>query len=166
MVHGQEVTLPAVPQEHTLSEIGLQLRDPALTYEEFSEACTWLGQMYATVKRAEGEVKFMIGDAIIAGEQLFGARSYQAFSEFGMSEEVLGECARVSQRVPRSLRRTQDGLSWSHHRAVAPMEIPQQKAWLDRAVTEHLGHQALRDALRNGRVPVERDICPTCGRPR
>lgn len=156
------MSVPALP-DYTLSEIGLQLREPSLTYEGFTAICERLGQMYATVKRAEGEVKFAIGDAIIAGEALFGQRSYQAFLEFGMSEEQLVECARVSQRVPRSLRRMQDGLSWSHHRAVAPMEIPQQKEWLEKAVTERMSHRVMRMALRNGRV-TERDHCPTCGR--
>lgn len=160
------MTVPAVPQDFTLSDIGQQLTEPSLTFEEFVAICVRLGQMYATVKRAEGEVKFAIGDAIIAGETLFGQRSYQAFEEFGMSEEVLGECARVSQRVPRSLRRIQDGLSWSHHRAVCSMEIPAQREWLERAVETNLSHQALRDALRNGQAPAVREVCPTCGRAR
>jgi len=68
----------------------------------------------------------------------------------------------VAQRVPRSRRRK--GLSWSHHRAVAALDPPEQKEWLKRAVDDSLSHHQLREALRNGAAPVDREICPSCGR--
>lgn len=159
------MTAPAVSEDFSLSDIRTQLTEPSLDFEHFTAICARIGQMYATVKKAEGELLFVVGDAILAGEALYGQRAYQSFEEFGLSEEVLRECARVSQRVPRSLRRTQDGLSWSHHRAVAPMEIPEQEKWLERAVQEHLSHSNLRLALRNGQEPAVREYCPTCHRP-
>ena len=82
-----------------LTSVGLRIRDPEMTYEVFEGLCEHLGQSYATVREADWALKFAIGDAIVQGEALFGEKAYQAFERFGMSEEVLRECARVSQRV-------------------------------------------------------------------
>ncbi len=155
----------ALPGNWSLSGVEVAIRDPALSYEDFVEICARLGTMHRTIKEAEWEIKFAIGDAINAGEQTFGQRSYQAFEEFGMSEEVMGDCARVSQRVPRSIRRVKDGLSWSHHRAVAALPPPEQKEWLKRASDESMSHHDMRAALRNGQIPQAREACPSCGRP-
>ena len=147
-----------VPHERwDLSATGLVIRDPELTFDDFEYLCTTLGALHQAVR-------FAIGDAIIQGEHLFGESSYQAFERFQLSEEAMKEYVRVAQRVPRARRRA--GLSWSHHRAVAPLEAAEQKEWLRRAVDDSLSHHDLRAALRNGAVPEERETCPTCGRPR
>lgn len=143
------------PKMWDLTAVGLQLHDPDIPYKDFEHLCAILGAMHEAVR-------FAIGDAIIQGEYLFGEKSFQAFERFQLSEEAMKEYVRVAQRVPRARR--MKGLSWSHHRAVAPLEPAQQKEWLARSADEHLSHAALRDALRNGRVPVARDICPTCGK--
>lgn len=150
------MTVPALSQDYTLSEIGLTLTDPDLSYERFETICYMLGALHEAVR-------FAIGDAIIQGEALFGERSYQAFERFQLSEEAMREYVRVAQRVPRSRRRK--GLSWSHHRAVAALEPPAQKEWLKRAVDEGLSHHDMRDRLRNGVPPAQRECCPSCGRP-
>ena len=148
------VTVPAVAQDYTLTRVGLQLTDPDLTYERFEEICCLLGDLQTAIR-------FAIGDAIIQGEHLFGEASYQAFERFQLSEEAMKEYVRVAQRVPRSRRRKD--ISWSHHRAVAPLEPDAQKKWLDRAQVERMSHADMRLALRNGK-PSERECCPTCGK--
>jgi len=134
-----------------------------MTYEEFEGVCERIGDIYAAIRVLDAEVRFTIGDAILAGEMLYGERSYQAFEKFDVSEEVRRECVRISRKVPRSTRKLKR-LSWSHHRAVAALPPVEQKRWLKRAVEEHLSHHQLRDELssRNGSEPVE--YCGSCGR--
>ena len=152
----------AVQEPWDLSSIGLRLRDPNMTYETFEGLCEYLGESYSTVQEANWALKFAIGDAIIQGEALFGHRSYQAFERFGMSEEVQRECARVSERVPRSSRRKR--VPWSLHRAVAAQEPRRQKELLRQVAEEGLSHHALRDELRNGAEPRQQTTCRCCGR--
>ena len=149
------MTLPALTEDWTLSEIGLKVHDPELPYERFQDLCYMLGRFHEAVR-------FAIGDAIIQGEVLYGESAFQAIEEMGLSEEARSEYVRVAQRVAPSRRRK--GLSWSHHRAVAALSPPEQKEWLKRAREEGLSHHALRDELRNGAPPKEVSTCRCCGR--
>lgn len=156
------MTVPAVAQDWNLSEVGHLLRDPSLSYEEYEQACTKIGIMYGIVRSADAEIKFAVGDAILAGEQIFGDDCYQAVEAMGISEEVRAECVRVCRKVPRSTRRK--GLTWSHHRAVAALPPADQKEWLRKVAEEGLSHHALRDELRNGAPPKAITTCRCCGR--
>ncbi len=138
-----------------LTSVGLKLTDPNLSYDTWAAVGILLGKVREAVQWA-------IGDYILIGEKLFGAKAYQAISEIGVSEAGLREYVRVAERVPRSVRRPE--LSWSHHRAVAALELPAQKEWLTRATDEGLSHHALRDALRNGAEPTQATTCRCCGR--
>lgn len=153
----------ALAKYYTLSEIGQQLTDPTLSYSDFEQVCERIGDIYAAIRILDAEVRFTIGDAILAGEMLFGEEAYQAFEHFDVSEEVRRECVRISRKVPRSTRKLKR-LSWSHHRAVAALPPVEQKQWLKRAVDEGMSHHQLRDHLssRNGSEPVE--YCERCGR--
>lgn len=119
-----------------------------------------------------GAVRFAIGDAIRLGEELYGAEAHQAFELLNLSEDGRQEYVRVSDRVPRSIRRKE--LSWSHHRAVAGLtrrdeegnkvaDHKAQKQWLKRAAEEQMSHQQLRDEMRNGAEP-KAQACRCCGR--
>ena len=142
-------------QQWELSELGLKIRDHNITISDFTDLCWQLGRFHEAVR-------FAIGDAIIQGEHLFGEASYQAVEEMNLSEDARQEYVRVAQRVPPSRRRK--GLSWSHHRAVAALEPPQQREWLKRAADEHLSHHQLRDEMRNGHEPEAASVCRCCGR--
>ena len=147
------MSVPAVSEDWSLSEIGLRLTDPDLPYERFSELCYLLGRFHEAVR-------FAIGDAILYGEEMYGDEAHQAIEEMNLSEDARQEYVRVATKVPRSRRRK--GLSWSHHRAVAALPPPEQKEWLKRAVEEGLSHHQLRDELRNGE-PKEERRCRCCG---
>lgn len=153
----------AVASEWSLSEIGQHLNDPTLAYEDFVRICERIGDIFAAIRILDAEVRFTVGDAILAGEMLYGEKSFQAFEEFGVSEEVRQECVRISRKVPRSTRQLKR-LSWSHHRAVAALPPVEQKQWLKRAAAEHLSHHALREALRNGTEPTTIEYCQSCGK--
>jgi hypothetical protein len=132
-----------------------------MTYEDFAGVCQYLGESYATVKEADTALKWAIGDAIIQGEALFGERAYQSFSSFGMSEEVMRECARVAQRVAPSVRRAR--VPWSQHRAVAAQPPDRQRDILRRVAEDGISHQELRDMLRNGQEVKRASTCRCCG---
>ena len=160
------VTAPAVKEDWDLSAIGLRLSDPDLPLERFTELCWLLGRFHEAVR-------FAIGDAILFGEKMYGEESYQAFEELHLSEDGRREYLRVSERVPRSIRRRD--LSWSHHRAVAALskigldgkEMPDrvaQKEWLKRASEEGMSHHEMRDALRNGAAVKSPNVCRCCGK--
>lgn len=154
------MTVPAVSENgaYDLTSIGLKLRDPDLPFEDFEQLCWMLGRFHEAVR-------FAIGDAIIVGEEMYGAEAFQAFEALNLSEDARLEYMRVSRRVPFSRRRK--GLSWSHHRAVASLEPPAQKEWLRRAADEGLSHHALREELReSGAAPpaTTSSICRCCGR--
>jgi hypothetical protein len=138
-----------------ISEVGLQLSRPDLPYDQFEALCVWLG-------RAHEAVRFAIGDAIRLGEQLYGEKAYQAIELIHLSEKGRLEYVRVSEKVPRSIR--VEGLSWSHHRAIAPLPPKEQRQWLRRAKKEGLSHHELREALREGPAP-EPTVCRCCKRP-
>ncbi len=145
----------ALHEAWDLTAVGLRVNDPDLPFEDFEHLCSILGAMHEAVR-------FAIGDAIIQGEYMYGEPAYSAFERFQLSEEAMKEYVRVAQRVPRARRRK--GLSWSHHRAVAPLEPAAQKEWLRRAVDDSLSHHDLRAALRNGASPERVECCPTCGK--
>ncbi len=148
--------LATLEEAGALSVVGLHLHDPNLTYARYEAICVLLGKMHEAVR-------FAIGDAILLGEQLFKEEAYQAIESLGLSETARREYVRVAERVPRSVRSKH--VSWSHHRAVAALPVPEQRMWLKRAATENLSHHELRHALRNGNEPDPPTVCPRCHRP-
>jgi hypothetical protein len=138
-----------------ISEVGLHLSRPDLTYDEFEAICVLLGRMHEAVR-------FAIGDLIILGEQLYKEQAYQALERLNLSEKGRLEYVRVAEKVARSVRRKD--LSWSHHRAVAALPPKEQRQWLREASQKGLSHHELREALRDGAAP-EPTVCRCCHRP-
>lgn len=150
-----------------LSSTGLRLHDPDIGYDQFEQVCAYLGEQYQMVRSADMALKFAIGDAILAGEELFGERSYQAFEQFQMSDGMMRECVRISSRIPHSRRRVT--LTWSHHRAVAALPtLEDRQEWLRKASAEGLSHHSLREALKDREGadlrPEAPSRCSCCGR--
>jgi hypothetical protein len=142
-----------------ISQIGLHLSDPDLSRDRAEAIGFLLGRMHESLR-------FAIGDWLLLIERLFPEEWAQMSEALGLSEEGRREFMRVAERVPRSTRRK--SLSWSHHRAVAALDPPQQKTWLRKAADEDLSHHALRDALRaEGVSPPAADPlrCRCCHRP-
>ena len=149
-----------------LRTTGLYLHKPDLTYSEYESVGMLLGRMHQSLR-------FAIGDWLLLGEEQFPEQCSQAAEILGISEEGMREYLRVSERVPRSIRR--EKLSWSHHRCVASMtkvnkdgeivsDVNSQKQWLQRAENENLSHHQLRDALRLDEPP-QPGVCRCCHRP-
>jgi hypothetical protein len=130
------------------------LHNPKLTYDQLEA----VGVMLAKMRK---EVQFAMGDWLVVMEERFPEKFSQAAEVLEISPGGLMDYIRVARKVPKSMRRKE--LPWSVHRAVAALEPPEQKQWLEVAVTERLSHHQLRDRLRP--VEVEQpERCPTCGR--
>ena len=149
-----------------LRTTGLYLADPNLTYTQLEAVGGLLGRMHQSLR-------FAIGDYLLLLENMYPEKFSQGAEVLGISEEGLREYLRVSEKVPRSIRR--EKLSWSHHRAVAALskvnkdgkiesDVRSQREWLQRAETEKLSHHQLRDALRVDE-PTDPGVCRCCKRP-
>ena len=149
-----------------LRTTGLYLADPNLTYNQLEAVGGLLGRMHQSLR-------FAIGDYLLLLENMYPDKFSQGAEVLGISEEGLREYLRVSEKVPRSIRR--EKLSWSHHRAVAALskvnkdgkiesDVRSQREWLERAESQSLSHHQLRDALRV-EEPPDPGICRCCKRP-
>jgi Ser/Thr protein kinase RdoA (MazF antagonist) len=145
--------LDELARNGALRTTGLYLTDPDLTYDQLEAVGGLLGRMHQSLR-------FAIGDWLLLMEERWPEQFSQASEVLGLSEDGRREYLRVSQQVPRSVRREE--LSWSHHRAVAALEPPEQARYLEAAVTEHLSHHELRQRLKP--EPVELRVCGECGR--
>lgn len=146
--------LDELARNGALRTTGLYLNDPNISYDQLEAVGGLLGRMHQSLR-------FAIGDYLRMLEEMFPERFSQGAEVLEISEEGLREYLRVSEKVPRSVRR--EKLSWSHHRAVAALEPPEQKQWLRRAETERLSHHQLRDALRTDQPP-DPGVCRCCHR--
>jgi len=136
--------LPAI-QEATISyqERALVI-EGALSWERYEELCAKL----ETTHKAIG---FWIGDLIVKGEELFGERAYQPWTDKGYMVERLRQYAWVSSRIGVYVRKAE--LSFSIHREVAALPEPQQAEWLQRAQDEGLTTRQLHDCVTVHREP-------------
>ena len=117
-----------------------------MTFEAWQEA-------FESLMVAHDSLPWLIGDCLNAGERQFGEDYAQALPETRKAQETLRGYMWVASRVPIVARAT--ALSWSHHRAVAGLEAPEQQRWLSHAQTEGLSVKAFKDALRPVTVASE-----------
>lgn len=132
MVHGRQpdgpqgaANLPAVtggiPGRTTPVSLHLPRGLPAT---EWSRVLTLLGLI------GRGS-QWWIGDAIVYGEDTFGEDYAQYVEDAGYKPNTLVNLAWVARSV--APERRVEGLSWSHHEAVAGLDADEQERWLDRA---------------------------------
>lgn len=95
-------------------------------------------------------LRFEIGDWFVKGEGKLGEEAYGYVS--GFQDATVRQYAWVSARVSTRVKK----LSWSHHRAVAALEEPKQKEWLDRALAENLTATDLNRAIQPKKPKVKR----------
>jgi hypothetical protein len=106
---------------------------------------------------------FWLGDAAVYGERHYGELAAQALEAAGRSADAMQRYIRVAERVPPERRR--EGLSWSHHREVAPLDPPDQTEWLERAEANRWTRRELEANLRSRPEPepdIPRRPCPEC----
>ncbi len=138
---------------------------------------------WSAVGRRFGEIgrssQWWLGDWIQYGNERFGERYTRAVKLTGYDVQSLMNMVYVASRFEISRRR--EGLSWSHHSALAALDLDGQERWLDRATAERLSVADLRVELRSVRralrAPARADqsasetadsgaetlVCPNCG---
>ena len=121
---------------------GLKLAD-GLPFDEWEE----IGE--AVVQQGEAFV-WCMGDWLVYGERTYGGddRYRDALARVNVKYDALKNYAWVSRNVERSTR--VDGLSWSHHRAVASLKQEiHQRDILDAALRLGWTVPETEDAVRN-----------------
>lgn len=136
---------------------------------------------WSAVGRRFGEIgrcsQWWLGDWINYGNEKFGERYTRAVKLTGYDVQSLMNMVYVASRFEISRRR--ENLSWSHHAALAALDVDSQEHWLTRAVADKLSVADLRVELRGRRrvlkvseaddrspkEPTDADtlVCPNCG---
>lgn len=129
---GAELTIPG-----KLSPTALELPG-GLTFEDWEAAGARLGE----IGRA---CQWWIGDWLNFGERAYGEKYAQAMEMTGLDYATLADYAYVANNVEPSVRT--EGLSWSHHKAVAKLEPGLQELRLEEAATEEWSVAEFRKQL-------------------
>lgn len=108
---------------------------------------------WSAVGRRFGEIgrcsQWWLGDWIRYGNARFGERYSRAAKLTGYDAQSLMNMVYVASRFEISRRR--ENLSWSHHAALAALDVAEQEHWLSRAVADRLSVADLRVELRGAR---------------
>jgi hypothetical protein len=118
--------------------------------------------------------QWWVGDWLVYGAGRWGEKYVAAAKITGYDTGSLRNMASLASQFASSRRR--DNLTWGHHAAVASLEISEQEACLDLAVSEMMSVADLRELCRARRrsqaagsaVPAASQIvatisCPHCG---
>lgn len=103
----------------------------------------------------ESSLNWWIGDWLVFGEHSYGQKYSQAESITNHREDYLKACNFVSGNI--SVGNRVYGLSWSHHREVAPLEPAEQKVWLAKALEFHWTVSELRVNMRKNLAEYSED---------
>lgn len=125
-----------------------------LSYEQWADFAKGLSVSRRMVKN--GSLMWHVGDWLVYGEQNIGEAYAQAVESTGYNRQTLMNAKSVSSKIPPERRR--ESLSWSHHKAVAPLPEADQEYLLQLAAQDHLSYAQLMKmvaALKNGVADAE-----------
>ena len=132
-----------------VSQKGLRVNETCTVenWETFVKNC-------AVTLREHGMYKFWIGDLLNAGERLYGEDAViQRISSIVelLNDHTIANMQSVARNVPIEIRYNVNVLSWSSHRAVAYMELGEQKRYLDMAASEGWSNTTLEARIKADR---------------
>jgi hypothetical protein len=108
---------------------------------------------WSAVGRRFGEIgrcsQWWLGDWINYGNERFGERYTRAVKLTGYDVQSLMNMVYVASRF--EIYRRRENLSWSHHSALASLDLDSQEHWLERAIADKLSVADLRVELRSRR---------------
>ena len=127
------------------------------------------------------DVRLAMGDWLLLVEARWPEKFSQAAEELNINEEARLEYMRTARGIPRSMRREDKRIQYSHYRALAGLKMVDEgtgEVLPDRAKQREvldmmeqsptrISHHSLRDMLRpepNGKVE-QPAVCPQCRRP-
>ena len=137
-MNNEVVRIASMPDSVRVSDVGIVFTSD-IAFEDWS-------RLMSTLSRLETAFQFALGDALNYGSSAYGEKYSQAMESTGHSYQGLANFAWVSRSVPHENRKA--GLSWSHHRAVARLDLEEQKAVLDDATARGLTHDQLVAAVK------------------
>lgn len=142
-----------------ITETGLVLFEPlALSYEEFEQ----MGRLFGKANR---QLQWVIGDWLIAVEEIYPDRYSQAVEATGLNPQTLmnrrSVCGKIPPNTPQRPNNRRAGVPFSVHAEVAYMEPKERDRWLARAQKEDMTRDILREHL--GRTPPQRAITQNAG---
>lgn len=129
----------------SLTSVGLTVVG-ALGFDEWME-------LMSTLVRMETAFQFAIGDALLYGEAKFGEKYSQAMDATGLSYQSLANMVWVARHVPMSNRL--DGVSWTHHRVIASIDVTDQRLLLEMARDSGMSATSLQTHI-SGKEPRHR----------
>jgi hypothetical protein len=130
-----------------VTPVGLQVTDQDVPFE------VWEAYGYG-LRRVEAAIQWVIGDWLNYGETVYGetyAKALEYWPEYGY--QSLNQYKWVASKVQFILRNI--NLSWSHHYAVARLDPPAQKYWLEQAKKRDWSVSDMRGAMRRNPEGVE-----------
>jgi hypothetical protein len=151
---------------------GVQFKKDKLIIKEGMDFKTWEKLGHA-LKSMQGSIQWWLGDWLNYGEKHYGETYTQAIEITGYEYDTLAQFKSVSSRVESCSR--EQNLSFSHHKAVAPLEPEEQKEYLDIAEKENLSVSKLRDRIKSDYHKPQKGCkhknmkeiqilsCPDCG---
>lgn len=119
--------LHQLEQSGALTSTSLDLGEHPISFDAYEALAAFLG----AVGRSHC---WWVGDLINWGEMVFGEEAAQAIESLGLHPGTCVNYAYTCRQIARSRRRP--GLSFAHHRVVAPLSPDAQRYWLDRASAE------------------------------
>jgi hypothetical protein len=141
MKSARKQNLVAIPDGVEVTAVGLRIK-ARLSYSQWSN-------LVGGLQRVHRSILWLIGDAIVWGEDHFSEEFSQAISEYSRGAQY--NAAWVSRKIEISRRR--ETLSWSHHAEVAMLGRAEQDRFLQEAIDHHWGVHELRAAVRLFRNP-------------
>jgi hypothetical protein len=139
---------PVNPLGGTLSHTGwTPKRD--LSYEEWAQ----VGEQLQTIHRS---IQWWVGDWLNYGERAFGETYTQAIEVTGLALATLQNIKWVAANVAPSVRR--EGVDWTTHGLLAPLEPHEQAYWLDAVEAEGLSSRALKERLKDAKAAAQAKI--------
>jgi len=110
------ITLDKIGKKFTADEMGLSVKDGAKpTGEDYHQLIAYLGTMLDGATKAEGALKFAIGDAMVLANKAGDNIAAQSLAK-GKAEHTARQYERVCEFLSHDERRK--GLPFSHHMAV------------------------------------------------
>ena len=150
------MTVPAVPSEGQgftllaeLEKAGA-ISGPSLVLPPDLPYDQWEALIIMLWTKRE-HIQWLIGDAVLYGEKIYGETYAQAMAVTGMAYQTIANWVSTCNRIPRSRRRP--GVQFSLHTAVAPLSPNDQKHWLKQAEVHQWTKEQLLDEIHPERKP-------------
>jgi len=131
-------TIPiTLSPKYEIMPTGLAIREP-LTFAEWLDC----GHVLWRIKQS---VQWCIGDWVLYGERQYGEMYAQALEDTHYQYGSLRNLVSLAGKI--ELSRRHDNLSWSHHSAVAALEVGEQDRMLDEAEANGWTREELRGVV-------------------